>query len=81
MVHDCFDGLPVFAMDLETTGTSSRSDRIIQYAFIGSRGDGTEVRIEELVNPKRAIPWEASNINGIYNREYVPDSVSHSRSE
>ena len=60
--------MSVFALDLETTGLRANSDRIVQYAFVGSDCDGGQVRIEELINPQRAIPYDASRIHGIYNR-------------
>ncbi|MGY8702427.1 MAG: 3'-5' exonuclease [Candidatus Poseidoniales archaeon] len=69
MVSDCFDGMSVFALDLETTGLRANSDRIVQYAFVGSDCDGGPVRIEELINPQRAIPYDASRIHGIFNRD------------
>ena len=69
MVSDCFDGMSVFALDLETTGLRANSDRVVQYAFVGSDYDGSPVRIEELINPQRAIPYDSSRIHGIYNRD------------
>ena len=74
MVSDCFDGMSVFALDLETTGLRANSDRIVQYAFVGSDSDGSQVRIEELVNPQRAIPYESSRIHGIYNRDVASEA-------
>ena len=74
MVSDCFDGMSVFALDLETTGLRANSDRIVQYAFVGSDGDGSQVRVEELINPQRAIPYEASRIHGIYNRDVASEA-------
>ncbi len=69
MAHDCFEGYTVLAMDLETTGVDEKRDRIVQFAFIGSESEGSEVKIEELVNPQRAIPYETSNIHGIFNSD------------
>ena len=69
MTHDCFEGFAVLSLDLETTGIESRRDKIVQYAFIGSLSDGTEVNIEELVNPQRAIPHETTAIHGIHNSD------------
>jgi DNA polymerase-3 subunit epsilon len=74
VVSDCFDGMSVFALDLETTGLRANSDRIVQYAFVGSDGDGSQVRVEELINPQRAIPYEASRIHGIYNRDVASEA-------
>lgn len=79
MAHDCFEGFSVLSLDLETTGVDSRRDRIVQYAFIGSNSDGSEVNIEELVNPNRAIPHETTAIHGIHNSDVagLPGFDSH----
>ncbi len=69
MAHDCFEGNSVLAMDLETTGVDAKRDKIVQFAFIGSLAEDEEIKIEELVNPKRAIPYETSNIHGIFNSD------------
>jgi len=69
VAHDCLEGNTVLAMDLETTGVDPIRDRIVQFAFIGSQAEGDEVKIEELVNPQRAIPYDTSNIHGIFNSD------------
>lgn len=69
MAQDLFEGEKVLAFDLETTGTSTNNDRIVQYALIGTLADGTAVNVEQIVKPPIRIPLEASNIHGIYNED------------
>ena len=69
MAQDLFQGEKVLAFDLETTGVSTNNDRIVQYALIGTLGDGTPVNVEQLVKPPVRIPYDASNIHGIYNED------------
>ena len=44
MAGEILEGYTVLGFDLETTGISTRGDRIIQFAFIGAdeRGDPIE---------------------------------------
>ena len=69
MAQDFLDGERVLAFDLETTGISTNNDRIVQIALIGSSIDGTEISYETLVNPRRAIPLQASAVHGIYDED------------
>ena len=69
MGQDLFQGEKVLAFDLETTGVSTQQDKIVQLALIGSAPDGVTINFERLVNPKRAIPYDASRIHGIYDRD------------
>ena len=69
MAQDLFQGEKILAFDLETTGVSTNNDRIVQYALIGTLSDGTPVNVEQLVKPPVRIPYEASNIHGIYNED------------
>ena len=66
MAQDLFEGEKVLAFDLETTGVSTNNDRIVQYALIGTLADGTSVNVEQLVKPGVRIPFDASNVHGIY---------------
>ena len=66
MAQNFLDGERVLALDLETTGISTNNDRIVQIALIGSSEDGSEISYENLVNPRRSIPMQASNVHGIY---------------
>ena len=69
MAQDLFQGEKILAFDLETTGVSTNNDRIVQYALIGTLGDGTPVNVEQLVKPPISIPYDASNIHGIFNED------------
>ena len=69
MAQDLFQGEKILAFDLETTGVSTNNDRIVQYALIGTLEDGTPVNVEQLVKPPVRIPYDASNIHGIYNED------------
>jgi len=69
MPDDMFAGHRVLAFDLETTGISTQRDRIVQLALIGTDKDGTPIHFEYIVNPTVPIPFEASQIHGIYDSD------------
>jgi len=69
MAQNFLDGERVLALDLETTGISTNDDRIVQIALIGSSEDGGQISYENLVNPRRSIPMQASNVHGIYDSD------------
>lgn len=69
MAQNFLDGERVLALDLETTGISTNNDRIVQIALIGSSENGSEISYENLVNPRRSIPIQASNVHGIYDND------------
>ncbi len=52
-------------IDLETTGTDTRTDRIVEVAVLTVYPDGSVVPFVRRVNPGRAIPAGASAIHGI----------------
>ena len=56
---------PLVVFDLETTGLFPRKDRIVEIAAVRMNPDGTEDRLEHLVNPEMAIPPETTAIHGI----------------
>lgn len=56
---------PLVVFDLETTGLYPKSDRIVEIAAVKVNPDGTEERLEHLLNPTIPIPREASDIHGI----------------
>lgn len=56
---------PLIVFDLETTGLDLVKDRIIQISYIKVHPDGTEERVNQFVNPERAIPAEVVEITGI----------------
>lgn len=56
---------PLIVFDLETTGLDLVKDRIIQISYIKVHPDETEERVNQFVNPERAIPAEVVEITGI----------------
>ena len=69
MAHDPLAGCRVVGFDLETTGLGISSDRIIQFAVVGSDFDGSAIHFEELVNPQRLIPADSSRVHGIHDSD------------
>ena len=69
MVAGMLTGYRVLGFDLETTGLNPRSDRIVQYALIGSDEDGSHINKTSLVNPRQSIPPESSRVHGITNED------------
>lgn len=65
---------PLIALDLETTGTNPRRDRIVQIGIVKLHPDGREKEWESLVNPTIPIPKEISDIHGITD-EMVADEL------
>jgi DNA polymerase-3 subunit epsilon len=56
--------MPLF-LDTETTGLSpGTGDAIVEIAIVDASG---RTLIDTLVDPKRLIPWQASNVHGITN--------------
>ena len=75
MVSKILDGVRVIALDLETTGISTRNDRIVQFALIGSQANGEKIQWCELVNPERRIPIEAMRVHKITNEDVRNEPV------
>lgn len=65
MATGFLDGHRVLGFDLETTGFDPRSDRIVQFALVGSDADGSHLNTHSLVDPGIAIPIESSRVHGI----------------
>ena len=57
------EGMKVVGLDLETTGFDSRSERIVEYALVGSDSDGSHIRLCSLVDPERRIPSDSTAIH------------------
>jgi len=57
---------PTIFFDLETTGVSTTTDRILQIGAIKVLPDGTEEVKNVLINPTIPIPAGASAVHGIY---------------
>ena len=60
---------PIVFIDLETTGTETLSDRIVELSAIKINPDGTEEIMTTRINPKIIIPPEAIAIHGINNED------------
>jgi DNA polymerase-3 subunit epsilon len=56
---------PLVALDLETTGTNSNIDRIVQIGIVKVKPDGKRTEWETLVNPEIPIPPEVVKVHGI----------------
>lgn len=56
---------PLAYFDLETTGTSTITDRVVQIAVHKYFPDGTVEKKVKLINPEMPIPKDASAIHGI----------------
>ena len=60
---------PIAIIDLETTGTSIGSDRIVEISILKLSPDGSEEVSTFRVNPNVPIPAEVSAIHGIYDKD------------
>jgi DNA polymerase-3 subunit epsilon len=60
---------PLVVFDLETTGTSISSDRIVEVALIKINVDGSTEEKSRRINPTIPIPHEVSLIHGIYDED------------
>jgi DNA polymerase-3 subunit epsilon len=56
---------PLAILDLETTGTTTSQDRIVEIAILTIEPDGKETPYRTLVNPGIPIPPEATKVHGI----------------
>ena len=66
---------PIAFFDLETTGVSLSTDRIVEIAIIKLLPDGTRQVKRKLINPQMPIPQSAIDIHGITD-EMVKDAPS-----
>ena len=64
---------PIAFIDLETTGVSLSSDRIVEVAIIKILPDGSRQVKRKLINPEMPIPQQSTDIHGITN-EMVKDA-------
>jgi DNA polymerase-3 subunit epsilon len=60
---------PIAFFDLETTGISIVSDRIVEIAVLKIMPNGEQIRFESKINPTVPIPIETSLIHGIYDKD------------
>ncbi|WP_299452963.1 3'-5' exonuclease [uncultured Microscilla sp.] len=64
---------PIVFFDLETTGTDTLNDRIVQIAIIKLAADGTREEKERLINPTIPIPPVVTKVHGVSD-EMVKDA-------
>ena len=57
--------LPIYFVDIETTGPSSQADRVIEVAVVKTVNLKEVDRFHTLVNPQRPIPYFIQNFTGI----------------
>lgn len=60
---------PLAFFDLETTGTNIFRDRIVEIAIQKLNPDGSEETFHSYVNPEMEIPYEASAVHGIFEKD------------
>ena len=68
---------PIVFIDLETTGVSLSTDRILEIAMVKLMPDGSRQVKRKLLNPEMPIPKESSDIHGITDEmveNYVKDA-------
>lgn len=56
---------PIVFFDLETTGTDTTKDRIVEISLLKVFPDGSDITYHTLVNPEMPIPSGASSVHGI----------------
>ncbi|GAA4452324.1 3'-5' exonuclease [Rurimicrobium arvi] len=56
---------PIVFFDLETTGTDTAKDRIVELAFVKISPDGRREKYVKRINPQMPIPAESTAIHGI----------------
>lgn len=63
---DCaMDGVPLVAIDTETTGRDPENDRVVEIACVVWKNGEIVARHDWLINPGRPIPKEAYEVHGI----------------
>lgn len=60
---------PLVVFDLETTGTSIATDRIVEFSFVKVNLNGEKEVKTMRINPEMPIPIESSLIHGIYDED------------
>jgi len=66
---------PIVFIDLETTGTSVSSDRIVEISLLKITPDRKEQWMTTRINPEMPIPQQATDIHGIGNKD-IADAPS-----
>lgn len=60
---------PIIFFDLETTGTDTVKDRIVEISYLKVHPNGKEEIKTKRINPEMQIPESASAIHGIYDED------------
>ena len=60
---------PLTVLDVETTGTNTRRDHVVQFAASSVTPSGEVTHINELINPEMSIPPEVTAIHHITNND------------
>ncbi len=60
---------PIIFFDLETTGTNTVTDRIVEISYLKVSPNGMEESKTMRINPGMPIPEESSAIHGIYDKD------------
>jgi|SRR5579863_179794 len=60
---------PLAIIDVETTGTATELDRVVEIAIIKVYPSGKKTRYHKRVNPRSLIPLEASEVHGIRDKD------------
>lgn len=66
---------PIAFFDLETTGITVGTDKIIEIAIIKVDAEGNEERYEQRFNPEMQIPQESIDIHGITNDDLIDEPI------
>lgn len=62
---------PLAFFDLETTGITIGTDRIVEISILKLMPDGEKVIYTKRVNPEMPIPEASSKVHGIYDKDVV----------
>src|SRR4051794_16765098 len=82
MFHNLKLTRPLAVIDLETTGTNPKVDRIVEVCVLRVQSDGEHAVNTRRLNPEMKIPKGATSIHGITDadvaqeitfRDYAPD--------
>ena len=67
---------PLVVFDLETTGTNTSKDRIVEIALIKIFPDGKTEEKCRRINPGIPIPIESSLVHGIYDKDVKDEPLN-----
>lgn len=69
---------PLAVLDLETTGTDVRNDRIVEISILKIQPSGEKIQKTRRVNPTISIPHSASLVHGITDEDVKDQPTFHS---